>query len=89
MFLDLKNNPLEEELVAVAGTCTDEQECTECARKVRAGGGEGTEGAGRGEGSGIEERGREEKGGRGEDGRERRRRGGGWGSGNVLQRRVS
>ena len=37
VFLDLKNNPLEEELAAVAGTCTDEQECTECARKVRAG----------------------------------------------------
>lgn len=36
VFLDLKNNPLEEELAEVAGTCTDEQECTECARKVRA-----------------------------------------------------
>ena len=47
VFLDLKNNPLEEELAAVAGTCTDEQECTECARKVRAGKGREEEGMGR------------------------------------------
>ena len=54
VFLDLKNNPLEEELAAVAGTCTDEQECTECAKKVRAGKGGGGDGMGgerrRGEG---------------------------------------
>ena len=60
VFLDLKNNPLEEELAAVAGTCTDEQECTECAKKVRAEQGvEGKEGRGerRGGGGGVWRRG--------------------------------
>ena len=47
VFLDLKNNPLEEELAAVAGTCTDEQECTECAKEgLSRGGGEGRGGEG-------------------------------------------
>ena len=33
-WLDLKNNELQPELAAIAGTCVDEKECKECARKV-------------------------------------------------------
>ena len=80
MFLDLKNNPLEEELAAVAGTCTDEQECTECARKVRAGEGEGAEGAGRGGGEWYRREGKGEEGREGRGGEEEKgSRGGGGG----------
>jgi len=34
-WLDLKGNMLETELAEVAGTCVDEKECKECAKKVR------------------------------------------------------
>ena len=33
-WLDLKGNMLEAELAEVAGTCVDESECKECAKKV-------------------------------------------------------
>lgn len=33
-WLDLKGNMLEVELAEVAGTCVDERECKECAKKV-------------------------------------------------------
>ena len=34
-WLDVKHNPLEEEIVAVAGPCTDDSECRQCARQVQ------------------------------------------------------
>jgi hypothetical protein len=33
-WLDVKHNPLEEEIMAVAGPCTDDNECRQCARQV-------------------------------------------------------
>lgn len=33
-FLDLKNNPLDKELADVAGSCVDEKECRDCAKRV-------------------------------------------------------
>ena len=34
-FLDLKKNPLDKELADVAGSCVDEKECRDCAKRVR------------------------------------------------------
>jgi hypothetical protein len=34
-WLDVKHNPLEEEIMAVAGPCTDDNECRQCARQVQ------------------------------------------------------